>query len=134
MKLAPPLGMRTFNRPVSISKVESLSLTCTPVTDLGAAVLFGESLSEPLVTGPATAAKPVHLIEPSGHQARGHDCSGRLFPSAAVNVKAWSFRTSPCDHGTPQLTPIGTAGGVSPSHFNSTDEPDCAAAAEAQHV
>src|SRR5262245_14270818 len=40
----------------------------------------------------------------------------------------------PRGHGVPQLTPIGTAGGLSPSHFNSMDESDCAAAPKAQHT
>src|SRR5215813_12920590 len=134
MRLAPHLGMRTFNRPVSISKVVSLCLTCATGPDVGAAVLLRESLNEPVVSGPATVAKPAHLIEPSGHQARGHDCSGRLFPSAVVRVNAWSFRTLLWGHGTPQLTPMGAGGGVSPSHFNSTNEEDCAAAGKAQRA
>src|SRR5262245_58669766 len=124
MILAPHIGMRTFNRPVSISKVVSLCLTCTTGPDAGAAAPLKESLSEPVVSGPATVAKPAHLTEPSGHQARGHDCSGRLFPSPVFRVNAWSFRTAPWGHGMPQLTPIGVAGGASPSHFNSTDEAD----------
>jgi hypothetical protein len=47
-------------------------------------------------------------------------------------VNDCSFRILPWGHGVPQLTPIGAAGGVSPSHFNSTDEADCAAAGKAQ--
>src|SRR5215510_13043524 len=134
MRVAPHPEMRTFSRPVSISKVVSLCLTCTTGPEVDAAVLLSESLSKPVVSGPATVAKPDHLIEPSGHQARGHDCNGRLFPPAVVRVNAWSFRTLPRGHGVPQLTPIDAAGGLSPSHFNSMDESDCAAAPKAQHT
>ncbi len=110
---APCLGMRHCSRPVSMSMAPPLSATFT--AEAGAAAVPRASLNAPEALGPATVAKPINFIEPSGQYASGQFCKGRALPSAVVRVKVWSLRTVPRGQGTPQLTPLSIAGGLPPS-------------------
>ena len=71
----------------------------------------------------ATVAKPLHFRLPSGQYASGQLSSGSAFPSAAASVNVCSFRTVPRAHGTPQLTPLSSAGPAPPSQPTATPPP-----------
>jgi len=76
---APCLGMRHCSFPVSMSTAPPLSATFTAAA--GAAAAPRASWNAPEAPGPATVAKPIHFIEPSGQYASGQFCNGRALPS-----------------------------------------------------
>src|SRR5271157_6171011 len=102
-----------------MSMAAPLSVTFTAVA--GAAAAPRASLNAPDAFGPATVAKPIHFMEPSGQYASGQFCKGRALPSAAVREKLWPLRTVPRGQGIPQLTPLSTGGGLPPSQFAVTE-------------
>ncbi len=75
----------------------------------GAAGVPGASAKVSAVAAEDTAC-PVHLTEPSGQYASGHDCTGTGAPSAACRASGTFLGSVPRAQGTPKAQPTEAAG------------------------
>jgi hypothetical protein len=108
MMYGPLRGMAHWSVPVStVTEFLPVLTLRVPMEEEAAPV---ESEIGPWNPAGRTVAKPLHLMEPSGQQASGQLCTGRLLP-CALRLKLEPRSTVPCAQGTPQLMPVGRVGG-----------------------
>lgn len=131
MRVLPCRGSRHCITPVSMTMdfASSMRVSGFAAGDPCAPAVSVRPASRP---APAPMACALHLSEPSGHVASGHDCKGTSSPETVRKANDASFGSLPSGHGTPQVTPGDKAGAPPSSQWSGTAGWSCARAVSAR--